>query len=131
VYPLEPVKFGRSANDEPLAEQPILISQWGELSELPLRAAFGENYTFAFGLDEFGRRTSASWKSDARGESITGSGVSIVDAANGVRTAFKTDVQEQQDEITRLETQQKLNELEFCRQVIEAGGFKCPDPPQP
>lgn len=131
VYPVNPTMFGQTSDTDPLAKQDLEISQWGEITELPLRASFGQNYTFAFGLDEFGKPTSGSWKSDARGENITGSLASIADAAGGVKSAFKTDVQQDQDEITRLETRQKLNQLEFCKQVIAAGGFTCPDAPKP
>lgn len=105
----------------------VPVAQWGRLSYIPLRAGFGESFTFALGLDEFGRRNSFTWKSDARGEGITGGVASIVGAGASLDAGIRgRDLAEQQAEITQLQTQQNLNRLRFCREVIEAGGFTCP-----
>ena len=112
--------------DHRLASQELQISQWGSINELPLSTGLGGNFTFAAGFNEFGRKTSFTWKSDARGEALTSAAAGIVDAAGTFRKAFTTDLEEQQAEILELETQKKLNALRFCREVIEAGGFTCP-----
>lgn len=110
-----------------LAELRLPVSQWGTLSYIPLTAGFGESRSFALGLDEFGRRTSFTWKTDARGEGFTGGVAGVVDATSALVTRARgRDLAEQQAEITELQTQQTLNRLRFCREVIAAGGFTCP-----
>ena len=121
-------RFEGKTPNEQMAQSSLWIAQWGTLTELPLSVGFGGNFTMAAGFDEFGRRTSLTWKSGARGEGITGAISPIVTAGTALNNAFTTELEMQQQEITRLETQQKLNRLEFCRQVIEAGGFNCPTP---
>lgn len=114
--------------DGRIAAQDVSISQWGSVSELPLETGFGGNFSMSAGYTEFGRQTSFSWKSDARGEAIMGALSSMVDAASAARSALTTDLEGDKAEIDRLQTAKTLNELEYCRQVIEAGGFTCPAP---
>lgn len=126
IISTSPTSLAQAATDKKMAAQDISISQWGDLDELALQVGLGDNFAMSAGFDEFGRRSSFSWKSDARGEALTGALSSVVDAAGALNRSFNTDLETQQAEITRLETQQKLNKLAFCREVIEAGGFTCP-----
>ena len=117
------IKGGAGAK---LQTRDLLISQWGTIEETRLDVGFGGNMSLKAGFDEFGRKTSMTWKSDSRGEAMTGALAGVVDGANSFRNAFDTNIEAQQAEILELETQQKLNKLRFCREVIEAGGFTCP-----
>jgi len=109
----------------------VPIPQWGTYSYLPLNAGFGQSKTFAFGLNEFGRISTFTWKANARGEAVSSSLADIVGAAGTLATNLKTEeLRDWETRIKELETQKKLNELKACAEVIEAGGFTCPTPPK-
>ncbi|MEW7975020.1 MAG: hypothetical protein AB2777_20785 [Candidatus Thiodiazotropha endolucinida] len=115
--------------DEVLIDHlPVSIAQWGEFSYLPLDAGFSESKTISLSLDTFGKRTSFGWKSGARGEEISGSLLGITDSATSYLATKKgQDLKEMQNEVTELETLQKHNKLTRCREILENGGFTCPD----
>jgi hypothetical protein len=117
-----------SEADSQLAQATLPIAQWGEVSYFPLQAGFADSKSLSLALDEFGRRTSFGWTSEARGESLTGGVQTIADAALGFKTARDgADMAAKKAELDALETQQKLNELRRCQAVLDAGGFVCPE----
>ncbi|MXO58486.1 hypothetical protein GRI89_02850 [Altererythrobacter salegens] len=120
--------FGAAREEKTLKQLTLPVAQWGDITQLELTAGFAETKTMALGLDEFGRRGSFEWKSDARGEAIVGAAGSIVDASAALRKTIDTQEQQaQQAAITSLETEQKYNKLKLCEEIIRAGGFKCPE----
>jgi hypothetical protein len=105
----------------------LVISQWGELSYLPLRVGFGKSVSFAMGFDENGHKVSQTWDATARGTTLLGGASSITDAAIGAYKAINGErVAEQKAEVDRLNTLKAYNQARFCAAVIEAGGFTCP-----
>lgn len=114
--------------DVEVAQLNLPIAQWGDISYFDFSARFGESKAVSLSFDEYGRRTSFGWKSNARGEEVTAGLQGIADAATTFSTARAgQEVKEQKAEIDALETQQKLNKLRHCQATIEAGGFVCPD----
>jgi hypothetical protein len=117
---------GKAGENEWQAVLPV--AQWGDFSFLSLRVGFGGSKTVTLGLDEFGRRTSFSWDSNARGEGISGGLLGIVEAAGGLRPAHTDeDLDAKKVELERLQTQLELNKLLKCEAILDAGGFKCPE----
>jgi hypothetical protein len=119
-----PVGTDLGEQGKKLHEAKLPVAQFGEFSYLPLEVGFGGSETVALTLDEFGRRSTLSWKSGALGEGIV-SGLTTISDAVASEEAIEQKALEK--EVSRLETQQKLNKLERCRSIIEAGGFECPD----
>lgn len=115
-------------NGSPLATLQVPIGQWGQSALLPLKASFGQTRTTKLELDQFGRKTAFSWGTNAAMEGVVGG---LADAA-GAATAYMTTtasptlLQQQQAEVTELETLQKLNKLRACEETIRAGGHVCP-----
>lgn len=105
------------------------LPQRGEYSFYPLSVGFGGSKSLGLTLDEFGRRTSINWSSNARGEEITGATQSVAEAAVAWQAARDAhDVKQDKAAVEALEAQQKRNKLEACRSIIEAGGYTCPSP---
>lgn len=104
------------------------VAQWGDFSFLSLRVGFGGSKTVTLGLDEFGRRTSFSWESNARGEGITGGLLGLVESAGALRPAHTDeDLAAKKAQLEKLQTQLELNKLLKCEAILDAGGFKCPE----
>jgi hypothetical protein len=119
--------LGVTAETE-MAQVLLPVTQWGDVSYLDFSAGFGESKAASLSLDEYGRRTSFGWKSEARGEGIGGSLQGIGDAAQGFYSVMEgREVKDQKAEIEVLETQQKLNKIRLCKAAIEAGGHACPE----
>jgi hypothetical protein len=123
----------RSTSETPqrdlvLAELRVPIGQFGSLHYLPLRARFGQSRTVKLEFDQFGRRTSFTWGSNAAAEGVTSGLVDLIGAANAYHTAAtgQTSLQEQQARVTELETRLKLNKLLACEEILLAGGYACP-----
>lgn len=105
----------------------LTISQWGDLSFLPLRVGFGKSVNFAMGFDENGHKVSQTWDATARGTSLLGAASSITDAAVGAyRTIDGEHLAEQKAEVDRLNTLKAYNQAKHCEAVLAAGGFTCP-----
>jgi hypothetical protein len=103
------------------------VPQWGEFSYLALDVGIAESRTVGVTLDEYGRRTAMSWKSDARAETLTGAVTSELDAGSNLKKSIDgRELSKQKSEIETLQTQQTLNKLKFCEDVIQAGGYTCP-----
>lgn len=104
---------------------PVPMPQWGQLQLLALSAGFGSNKELSLSLDKFGRPSEMKWTSQARGESIAGT---IADAAGQASGFFapRTELAGQKAEIDALQTQQTLNRLRACREILNAGGSACP-----
>ena len=101
-------------------------TQLGRYSYLSFAAGAGGSRTIKLTLDEYGRKTSFGWKSDAIAETVTGGAVSAIDAAASVKKASDgQSVASMKAQIEDLETQQKLNKLIACKEIILAGGYKC------
>ena len=103
----------------------VPIGQWGNLQLLTMSAGFGSNKTISLTLDEFGRSSEMKWSSQARVESITGT---VADAAGQVGTyaGAHNQLVSEKREIDELTTQQSLNRLRACREILNAGGSACP-----
>lgn len=107
----------------------IPAAQWKDPAEICLDAGFGESRSVGLSFDEFGRRTEFSWKSEATGEVTSGAVVGAVPDLVSLGTTIegRSELAEQKAKIEKLETQQKLNKLQACHEIIEAGGFDCED----
>lgn len=103
----------------------IPMPQWGTLHYLPLSVGFGGNRQVSLSMDAFGRVSESKWSSEARGESATAALAGIVAQANSAVTA-NSQVAREKAEIDQLTTQQSLNKLRACRDVLKSGGFTCP-----
>jgi hypothetical protein len=103
-------------------------TQWGHYSYLSFAAGGADSRTIKLTLDEYGRKTSLGWKSDAKAETLTGGAASALEAATAVKKASDgQSVASMKAEIEDLETQQKLNKLLACKEIILAGGYTCPE----
>lgn len=126
----EGADFEGAAKGEALAKAPVSVAQWGAYSYLPLKVGFGGSRVVALSLDEFGARRSFGWTSDARLASVVGQTGEAATAAMAVRTSLEgAELARQQAEIKALQTEQQLNQIRYCKAVIEAGGFVCPTNP--
>jgi hypothetical protein len=104
------------------------IAQWGEPTYLSLDVGLAQSRTVGLKLDEFGRTNSLSWKSDARLDSIATGAQGVVDAAAAYKkTADGQEAAERNAASADLESRQKYNKLRACEEIINSGGFKCPD----
>lgn len=107
------------------AKKAIPVAQWGTLQRLHLNARFGSARDLALTLDKFGRASEMKWSSEARLENITGSAATIAGQVQGI-VAANSDLARQKAEIDELTTQQTLNRLRACRDILSRGGSKCP-----
>ncbi|MEM7293465.1 MAG: hypothetical protein AAF420_08745, partial [Pseudomonadota bacterium] len=111
-----------------LAQSRIAISQWGTAATLPMSVGFGGSKSVSITLDPFGQRTAFGWKSNSSGEVVTGALSTLGEQYIGFRDRDDgASLKEITDESTYLEAKQKLNRLEACREIIENGGYTCPE----
>ncbi len=114
--------------DTTLATKSMAINQWGKVATLPMSVGFGGSKTLSVTLDPFGQRTAFGWKSGATGEAVTGALSSIGEQYVGFRDRDDgASLKEITNEATYLEALQKLNRLEACKEIIENGGYECPE----
>lgn len=106
----------------------VPVAQWSEPEKLCLDAQFAEKTDIQLTFDDFGRKTKFVWSSGARGEEVTAaaSGVSKSLGEYAEATEGETDLEAQKREIDALKTQQELNRLRACKEILAAGGFDCP-----
>lgn len=116
------IDIARSATS---AKGTFPIPQWGTLRVLGLSAGFGSNREASMTLDKFGRVSAAKWTSSARAENVTGALAGIAEQANTIASA-NSRVPRQKGEIDALQTQQTLNRLRACQDILDAGGSACP-----
>jgi hypothetical protein len=107
------------------AEKGLPIPQWGKLQLLSLSAGFGSNKQLSMTLDKFGQVSSMKWTSEARAETVTGGLAGIASQVSGIVSA-NSKIARDKAEIDALTTQQTLNRLRACRQILDAGGSACP-----
>lgn len=112
----------------PLAKLEFPMAQWGAITYFPLKTRFGESKSLKLSLDEFGRRSSFTWASAARGEEITSAAGGMLDSVAATSAARASrDTNAMKAEIEELETQKKWNALKRCEAIIQAGGAVCPE----
>jgi len=102
------------------------IPQWGTLQYLPLSTGFGSNREISLTLDKFGRPSEMKWTSQARAETVTAGLAGLAAQANALASA-NNQVAQQKSEIEQLTTEQQLNKLRACREVLAVGGYTCPE----
>jgi len=107
------------------AQRGFPIPQWGELNILSLSTGFGGNKQLSLTLDKFGRVSAMQWSSEARAETVTGGLAGLAEQAAGFAAA-NSEAAKQKREIDELSTQQALNRLRACREILNAGGSACP-----
>jgi hypothetical protein len=117
----EPGKDKELASGKVTAPMP----QWAPTVELPLTVGFAGNRTFSAQYDAFGRMTKGSWGSEARGATIAEAVAGYAETGAALKGKLEG-LDRQKAEIEELETQQKLNRLRACREILEAGGSACP-----
>ncbi|MGR4877054.1 hypothetical protein [Pseudoxanthomonas sp. LARHCG66] len=111
----------------PLAKAPMAMAQWGEVTYLPLTVGFGQARNLSLSLDEFGRRSTFGWTSNAQMEGITGGALGVVESAAALRASRESaDLKSMKAEADELQMQLTLNKLRNCKAVIDAGGYNCP-----
>lgn len=116
------IEIAKSATQ---AKASFPIPQWGTLRVLGLSAGFGSNREASMTLDKFGRVSAAKWTSAARAENATAALAGIAEQANTIASA-NSRLARQKGEIDALETQQTLNRLRACQEILDAGGSACP-----
>jgi hypothetical protein len=111
-----------------LAAQQIPVAQWGAKSMFKVNVGFGGSKTFAANLDAYGRRTSFTWKSNARGEGLTSAIGGIVKEVDTVQKSLAdpTEMQVMQAKTAELKARQEYNKYLACEAILRAGGFDCP-----
>ena len=116
------IKLKSAASADPTS---VPIPQWGSLQLLTMSAGFGSNKSVTMTLDAFGRPSEMKWSSQARAESITGT---VADATGQIATyaSGNNRLASEKREIDELTTQQTLNRLRVCREILNAGGSACP-----
>jgi hypothetical protein len=107
------------------AKKTFPVAQWGTLQRLLLNAKLGSAREVSLTLDKFGRVSDMKWNSEARGENLTGSAATLAGQIQGIASA-NSDLAQQKAEIEELTTQQSLNRLRACRDILSRGGSKCP-----
>lgn len=121
--------FFKSANGNDLTAQSsgsFLMPQWGREYSLPLKVKIGRDRTIGLTLDDYGRVKKLHWVSNATLENLTGTVSSTASSVTGYLSA-NSNIAEQKAEIDALETQQKLNRLRACQEILEAEGWICDD----
>jgi hypothetical protein len=108
------------------ADESLPVPQWGTLQYLPLTAGFGSNREMSLTLDKFGRVSEMKWTSQARAETVT-AGLAGLAAQASALAGANNHLAEQKSEIEELTTQQQLNKLRACREILAVGGYTCPD----
>lgn len=95
--------------------------------KLCMDVGFGESRSVALTFDDFGRKTKFGWSSNATAVSASSAIAGIASTASEIKSSLEgpTVIEKQEEEIKKLETQKKLNELRACQAVIDAGGFDC------
>ena len=114
---------------EPITNERIAVSQWGQRTFLSLDVAVGEQSTTSMSLDPYGRQVQFGWKSNARANSVFEGSASVLEAYGTYKssTTGKTELELATEELQALDTYKKLNALRACEEIIRAGGFKCPE----
>ena len=105
------------------AVKTLPLPQWGEVAFLDLTAKGDREVNLSF--DKFGRTSEASWTAKARAETVT---AGLAGAAEQIATfaSANSSSARQKAEIDALTTQQTLNRLRACREILAAGGSACP-----
>jgi len=104
------------------ARKILPMPQWGVVEFLDLK---GGDRDVNLSLDKFGRTSEASWTAKARAETVA---AGLAGAAEQVAAfaAANSKTARQKSEIDALTTQQSLNRLRACREILAAGGSACP-----
>ena len=100
------------------------IPQWGTLQMLSLSAGFGSNRQLSLTLDKFGQASSMKWTSDAKVDNVMAGLAGAATQVSGIVSA-NGKLARQKAEIDELTTQQSLNRLRACREILAAGGSAC------
>jgi hypothetical protein len=106
----------------------IPVAQWGAVSYLPIDVKFMQSRTVGMTFDDFGRKTTFTWTSEATAENATSALSDIATNGVAVATALKgmSDLDQLNDENTRLEAEQKNVTLKSCKKAMDAGATSCP-----
>lgn len=116
---------------EALAEAKVPVVQYGTVGYIPLDVGFAKSRVVAMTFDQFGRRQTFSWTSEASAENATAALNDIATAGAATAKILRGDTQAEAwtKENARLETQMKNNLLKSCQAAIQAGATACPVPP--
>lgn len=112
------------------ARKVLPMPQWGVVEFLDLK---GGDRDVNLSLDKFGRTSEASWTAKARAETVTAGlagaaeQVAALAAAKSAYAAANSTTARQKVEIDELTTQQTLNRLRACREILATGGSACPE----
>lgn len=111
------------------AKKVLPMPQWGVVEFLDLK---GGDRDVNLSLDKFGRTSEASWTAKARAETIAAGLAGAAEqaaalaAAKSAYASANSTTARQKVEIDELTTQQSLNRLRACRDILAAGGSACP-----
>ncbi|WP_293675883.1 hypothetical protein [uncultured Phenylobacterium sp.] len=116
---------------ETLAQASVPVVQYGTAGYIPLDVGFAKSRVVAMTFDQFGRRQTFSWTSEASAENATAALNDIATAGAATAKILRGDTQAEAwtKENARLETQMKNNLLKSCQAAIQAGATACPAPP--
>lgn len=103
------------------------ISQWGEAQYLALDVNRGQSRAVGMTFDQFGRKQTLKWTSDATAENVTGALADIADAGAKAVKAVKgedepSEVDAMKAEADEIETRTRLMKAKAC-QAIDAVGL--------
>lgn len=127
---VRPINADNGTPGEAVAEKVVHLAQWNTPAQICLDVAFGEARNVGLKFDKFGRTNEFIWSSEATGATVAGAISGYATDAAAIATGMKskpgpTELEKQKAEIDALETQQKLNQLKACEEIIKAGGYTC------
>ena len=117
------ISSGGGATSSLKAAKTLPFPQWGDVQFLDLTAKGDRVVNLS--LDKFGRTSEASWTAKARAETIAAGLAGAAEQAAAFAAANSSSAR-QKAEIDALTTQQTLNRLRACREILAAGGSACP-----
>ncbi|MEA3065222.1 MAG: hypothetical protein QOJ27_1668 [Sphingomonadales bacterium] len=112
---------------EKLASAPIVVPQWGATNYLSLDVGLFRSRTIGLSLDEFGRRQTFKWNSEATAENVTGGLVTATEAGLAVlhNAEGPTDTAKWTAESAEIEARMNRNKWRVCETAIANGATKC------
>lgn len=111
-----------------VSEAKVWLPQWGAATYLRLDVRFAEAREIGMTFDQFGRKKTFKWSSEAAAENATSALASMAEGGVGVAKAARgqEELEAIEAESALLDARLKLNKLKACEAVIMAGGVTCP-----
>jgi len=124
--------FVGKPQDDEAAKARVALGQWGKVVYIPVNVGWMKSRTVGLTFDEFGRKQTFSWSSEATIENATSA---LNDFATNGAAAYKaakgpSETTRLTEENTELEARQKNVILKACQAAMDAGATACPKAPE-